>query len=233
MASKVLSALDSARTQLYHFRAIIIVGMGLFYDAYSYGVLFPDAYHLFCIPLILILNGRVYYEKEAELNKYVIPPVVVFTMVVIAFVGTAIGQRVLGWLGDLIGRRRVYRFRLIIVVLSSIACGLSKCSSRNSVLVSLGLYRFVLGVGIGVDYPFSANESGTFIAALFSKQFLEILGLLAVTMEVCAIFDRAFHRVDPTPKETDIAWIDVDSDAYCNSGCASILHDSESCKVYK
>ena len=164
MASKVLSALDSARTQLYHFRAIIIADMGIFYDAYSYGVLFPDAYgpfpeayDLFCIPLILILNGRVYYEKEAEFNKYVIPPVVVFTMVVIAFVGTAIGQRVLVWLGDLIGRRRVYRFRLIIVVLSSIACGFSKCSSRNSVL-AWGLYRFVLGVGIGVDYPFSANE---------------------------------------------------------------------------
>ena len=82
MASKVLSALDSSRTQLYHFRAIIIADMGIFYDAYSYGVLFPDAYgpfpeayDLFCIPLILILNGRVYYEKEAELNKHVIPPV--------------------------------------------------------------------------------------------------------------------------------------------------------------
>lgn len=149
------------------------------------------------------------------------------------FCGFCDWSRVLGWLGDLIGRRRVYRFRLIIVVLSSIACGFSKCSSRNSVLVSLGLYRFVLGVGIGVDYPFSANESGTFIAALFSKQFLEILGLLAVTMEVGAMFDRAFHRVDPTPRETDIAWIDMDSDADCNSGCASILHDSESCKVYK
>lgn len=187
--------------------------MGLFYDAYSYGVLFPEAYglfpeayDLFCIPLILILNGRVYYEKVAELNKHVIPPVVVFTMVVIAFVGTAIGQRVTGWLGDLIGRCRVYRFRLIIMVLSSIACGFSKCSLRNSLLVSLGLYRFVLGVGIGVDYPFSANESGTYIAALFSKQFLEILGVLAVLMEVCAMFDRAFDRVDPTPKETDIAW---------------------------
>ena len=151
-------------------------------------------------------DGSTMRRRPSSTSMWSHPYVVVFTMIVIAFVGTAIGQRVLGWLGDQIGRRRVYRFRLIIVGLSSIACGFSKCSSRNSVLVSLGLYRFVLGVGIGVDYPFSANESGTFISALFSKQFLDILGLLAVTMEVCAMFDRAFDRVDPTPKETDIAW---------------------------
>ena len=71
---------------------------------------------LFCIPLIMILNGRLYCEKETEPNKYVIPPVVVSTMVVIALVGTAIGQRVLGRLGDLIGRRRLYKFALIIMV---------------------------------------------------------------------------------------------------------------------
>nr|POE79090.1 putative inorganic phosphate transporter 1-8 [Quercus suber] len=124
MVLKFLYVLDTAKTQLYHFNAIIIAGTGLF----------PDAYDLFCIPLIMILNGRLYYEKEAGPKKYVIPPVVVFTMVVITLVGTAIGQRVLGRLGYLIGRRRLYGFALIIMVLSSIACGFSKCSTRNCVL---------------------------------------------------------------------------------------------------
>ena len=64
----------------------------------------------------MILNGRLYCEKEAEPNKYVIPPVVVFTMVVIALVGTVIGQRVLGRPGDLISRRCLYEFTLIIMV---------------------------------------------------------------------------------------------------------------------
>lgn len=99
----------------------------------------------------MILNGRLYYKNEAEPNKYVIPPVVLFTMVVIALVGTTIGQWVLGRLGDLIGRRRLYGFALVIMVLSSIACGFSKYSTRNCVLVSLGLFRFILGLGIGVD----------------------------------------------------------------------------------
>ena len=106
MVLKFLYVLDTAKTLLYPFNAIIIAGTGLF----------PDAYDLFCIPLIMILNGRLYCEKEAEPNKYVIPPVVVFTMVVIALVGTVIGQRVLGRPGDLISRRCLYEFTLIIMV---------------------------------------------------------------------------------------------------------------------
>ncbi|KAM1264523.1 hypothetical protein ACFX2J_034314 [Malus domestica] len=54
MALKVISALDTTKTQWYHFKAIIVAGMGLF----------TDAYDLFCIPHILQLLGRVYYQKD-------------------------------------------------------------------------------------------------------------------------------------------------------------------------
>jgi len=87
----------------------------------------------------------------------VTPPEVVSNMVAIALVGTEIGQLVFVRLGDLIGRRRVYGLALIIMVLSSIACGFSICTTRNCVLVSLGLFRFILGFGVGGDYPLSAT----------------------------------------------------------------------------
>ena len=207
MALKVLSALDTAKTQLYHYKAIIIAGMGLF----------TDAYDLFCIAPIMILFERVYYEKEPESKKYVIPPIVVSTMVAIALLGTAIGQLVFGRLGDKIGRRRVYGLALMIMVLSSIACGFSIGTTRTCVLVSLGLFRFILGLGIGGDYPLSATimsefankrTRGAFIAAVFSMQGFGILAASAVTMVVCAIFDRASNLSanDPTPKEADLAW---------------------------
>lgn len=207
MALKVLSALDTAKTQLYHFKAIIIAGMGLF----------TDAYDLFCIAPIMILTGRVYYEKEPESKKYVIPPIVVSTIVAIALLGTAIGQLVFGRLGDKIGRRRVYGLALMIMVLSSIACGFSIGTTRTCVLVSLGLFRFILGLGIGGDYPLSATimsefankrTRGAFIAAVFSMQGFGILAASTVTMVVCAIFDRASNLSanDPTPKEADLAW---------------------------
>ncbi|CDY32943.1 BnaA09g16500D [Brassica napus] len=47
----VLKALDVAKTQLYHFTAIVIAGMGFF----------TDAYDLFCVSLVTKLLGRLYY----------------------------------------------------------------------------------------------------------------------------------------------------------------------------
>ena len=49
---QVLNALDVAKTQWYHFTAIIIAGMGFF----------TDAYDLFCISLLTKLLGRIYYH---------------------------------------------------------------------------------------------------------------------------------------------------------------------------
>ncbi|KAG6704531.1 hypothetical protein I3842_07G137200 [Carya illinoinensis] len=210
MALKVLSALDTARTQLYHFKAIIIAGMGLF----------TDSYDLFCIPPIMILVGRVYYENEnlSDEEKYRVPPAVVSTMVAIALLGTAIGQLVFGRLGDLVGRRRVYGLSLTIMVLSSIGCGFSFCTRKSScVLGSLGLFRFALGLGIGGDYPLSATimsefankkTRGAFIAAVFSMQGFGILTASTGTMVVCTIFDRASNisPEDLTPRDADIAW---------------------------
>jgi PHS family inorganic phosphate transporter-like MFS transporter len=48
MALKVLLALDSAKTPIYHFKAIVIAGMGLF----------TDTYDPFCIPPIVALIGE-------------------------------------------------------------------------------------------------------------------------------------------------------------------------------
>lgn len=211
MALKVLSALDTATTQLYHFKAIVIAGMGLF----------TDAYDLFCIPPIMALIGRVYYEnvdKEHESKKYyykTAPPVITSTMLAMALLGTAIGQLVSGWLGDRVGRRHVYGTALMIMVLSSIGCGFSICRTRNCVLVSLGLFRFLLGLGIGGDYPLSvtimsefANKRtrGALLAAVFSMQGFGILAASTVTMVVSKIFEATSDLSTKDPTQVDIAW---------------------------
>lgn len=217
MALKVLSALDTARTQYYHFKAIIIAGMGLF----------TDAYDLFCIPPIMRLLGRRYYRdlpKNFNIDTpktyedlYEVPAIVISAMVATALLGTVIGQLVFGRLGDLMGRRRVYGLTLSLMVVSSIGCGLSMGTSRGFVLVSLGVFRFSLGVGIGGDYPLSATiisefankrTRGAFIAAVFSMQGFGILAGSVVTMVVCSIFDKAagVRKWDKTPAGADMAW---------------------------
>ncbi|KAA3484424.1 putative inorganic phosphate transporter 1-9 [Gossypium australe] len=216
MALKVLSALDAAKIQLYHFKAIIIAGMGLF----------TDAYDLFCIPPIMKLIGRIYYLDHHNSDKCSVmpketqykttPTAVVSTLVSIALLGTAVGQLMFGRLGDRAGRRRVYGLSLGMMVLSSLACGFSICKTRNCVLMSLGFFRFLLGVGIGGDYPLSATimsefankkTRGAFIAAVFSMQGLGILASSIVTMVVCRIFEVSSNEPkSETPDEADIAW---------------------------
>ncbi|KAL0554018.1 hypothetical protein IC582_007923 [Cucumis melo] len=87
---QVLNALDVAKTQWYHFTAIIIAGMGFF----------TDAYDLFCISLVTKLLGRIYYQVDG-----------------VVFVGTLVGQLFFGWLGDKMGRKRVYGLTLMLMVI--------------------------------------------------------------------------------------------------------------------
>ncbi|KAL0376786.1 UNVERIFIED_CONTAM: putative inorganic phosphate transporter 1-5 [Sesamum calycinum] len=60
---EVLNALDVAKTQLYHFTAIIIAGMGFF----------TDAYDLFSISLVAKLLGRIYYTKPGAPSPVLYP----------------------------------------------------------------------------------------------------------------------------------------------------------------
>ncbi|RYR14103.1 hypothetical protein Ahy_B04g070746 isoform B [Arachis hypogaea] len=204
---KVLSALDTAKTQYYHFKAIIVAGMGLF----------TDAYDLFSITLITKMIGRVYYDDRARNRQYVTPPVIVSALVAVALLGTAIGQVVFGRLGDLKGRRRVYGLALLLMVFGSLGSGFSICIKRTCVLLSLGLFRFLLGLGIGGDYPLSstimsefANKKtrGSFIAAVFSMQGFGILASATVTIVVSSIFRHApgAKEKQHTAAAADFAW---------------------------
>ncbi|KAI3938111.1 hypothetical protein MKW98_018667 [Papaver atlanticum] len=207
---KLLSTLDSARTQLYHFKAIIIAGMGLF----------TDAYDLFRITPVMKLIGRIYYEDQDidESQRGTIPPSVVSITVATALIGTVFGNLVFGYCGDRFGRRRVYGSALLIMILSSIGSGFSICRTRKCVITSLCFFRFMLGFGIGGDYPISATimsefankaTRGSFIATVFSMQGFGILTSSAVTMLLCGIFNRAsesMNKVAQTPDEADLLW---------------------------
>ncbi|KAF7850952.1 hypothetical protein BT93_L4861 [Corymbia citriodora subsp. variegata] len=138
-------------------------------------------------------------------------------MLAVALLGTVIGQLIFGRLGDRVGRRGVYGVALMLMMVGSIGCGFSMGTTRGCVLASLGFFRFLLGVGIGGDYPLSATimseyankrTQGAFIAAVFSMQGFGILASSIVTMAVCKIFARIYPSLpeDPPPKHADIAW---------------------------
>ncbi|KAL9682938.1 hypothetical protein QQ045_014750 [Rhodiola kirilowii] len=209
---KVLNALDVAKTQMYHFTAIIIAGMGFF----------TDAYDLFCISLVTKLLGRIYYHQEGSPKPGTLPPNISASVTGVAFCGTLTGQLFFGWLGDKLGRKKVYGMTLMCMVICSIASGLSMGSTPKSVLATLCFFRFWLGFGIGGDYPLSATimseyankkTRGAFIAAVFAMQGFGILTGGMVAIIISAAFKAAYpvpsYEVDAmasTAPEFDFVW---------------------------
>jgi MFS transporter, PHS family, inorganic phosphate transporter len=72
--------------------------------------------------------------------------------------GTMVGQVVLGVLGDRYGRRKVYGIELMILTVATVLmCLASKGALQSTNRVAwIASWRFVMGVGIGGDYPLSA-----------------------------------------------------------------------------
>ncbi|XP_030533890.1 probable inorganic phosphate transporter 1-3 [Rhodamnia argentea] len=208
----VLNALDVAKTQWYHFTAIIVAGMGFF----------TDAYDLFCVSLLTKLLGRIYYHVDGAAKPGTLPPNVSAAVNGVAFCGTLAGQLFFGWLGDKLGRKHVYGLTLLCMVICSIGSGLSFGHSAKSVMATLCFFRFWLGFGIGGDYPLSATimseyankkTRGAFIAAVFAMQGFGILGGGIVALIVSSAFDHKYkapaYQVDPvgsTVPQADYVW---------------------------
>lgn len=209
---QVLNALDVAKTQWYHFTAIIIAGMGFF----------TDAYDLFCISLVTKLLGRIYYHVDGAAKPGSLPPNVAAAVNGVAFCGTLSGQLFFGWLGDKMGRKKVYGMTLMLMVICSVASGLSFSHDAKAVISTLCFFRFWLGFGIGGDYPLSATimseyankkTRGAFIAAVFAMQGFGILagGIFAIIISSAfkARFDAPSYEVNAvasTVPQADYIW---------------------------
>ncbi|KAI4318022.1 hypothetical protein L6164_025834 [Bauhinia variegata] len=209
---QVLNALDVAKTQWYHFTAIVIAGMGFF----------TDAYDLFCISLVTKLLGRLYYYEPGSSKPGALPANVSAAINGVAFCGTLAGQLFFGWLGDKMGRKRVYGMTLMLMVICSVASGLSFGKDPKAVMATLCFFRFWLGFGIGGDYPLSATimseyankkTRGAFIAAVFAMQGFGILAGGTIAIVVSSAFKAKYpapaYEIDPvasTVPQADYVW---------------------------
>ncbi|EPS68479.1 hypothetical protein M569_06287, partial [Genlisea aurea] len=209
---QVLDALDSAKTQLYHFTAIVIAGMGFF----------TDAYDLFSISIVTKLLGRIYYTNPNHPKPGTLPPGVSSSVTGVALVGTLCGQLFFGWLGDRLGRKKVYGITLLLMVVCSLASGLSFGQHAKGVMGTLCFFRFWLGFGIGGDYPLSATimseysnkrTRGAFISAVFAMQGFGILFSGIISLIVSSIFESRYkapaYEVNApasTVPEADYVW---------------------------
>jgi PHS family inorganic phosphate transporter-like MFS transporter len=154
----VLAALDNSSLSGFHLKAMLTSGMGFF----------TDAYDLFIIGVVLAILTPIW-----NLNKFEISLIGSTSLI-----AAAIGSILFGRLADYVGRRSIYGFTLIVLAAGAIASALSPN------VMWLLIFRFILGLGIGGDYPLSATlmseyanrrDRGKLITMVFSMQGLGLI----------------------------------------------------------
>ncbi|KAH7078821.1 major facilitator superfamily domain-containing protein [Paraphoma chrysanthemicola] len=180
-----LAEVDKAPFGWYHVRLAVVTGIGFFTDAYS----------LFAINLAVILLGIVYWQ-DAE-HRGVMPHRADTAIKVATSAGAIFGQIGFGYLGDYLGRKKMYGVELMIIISTTLAQSLCGESTTLSIVGVLIFYRVVMGIGVGGDYPLSAvitaefastRYRGGIIAAVFAMQGLGQLAASLVTLIVVVAY---------------------------------------------
>lgn len=159
---------------------------------------FLDAYDLFIInPVSTMLQYRLYGGKNLPTNLEGF-------LKAGANIGSVIGQFGFGYAADALGRKTVYGKELMLIILATILSISTPTGtlSPNHCLIYLTMFRILLGIGVGGDYPMSASvtsdrsnlrKRGTMLAYIFSNQgWGSFVGSLA-TIIVLAIYKGAIE----------------------------------------
>jgi PHS family inorganic phosphate transporter-like MFS transporter len=154
----LVAALDEAPLSRFHLRAVVASGMGFF----------TDAYDLFVIGIASAL-----IDKDWDLSSGKLA-VLNSTMLAAA----CLGALVFGRYADVVGRKRVYWLVAVLMIAGALGSALS-----GSFWVLIG-FRFLLGLGVGGDYPVSAvmvseyanrKDRGKLVGMVFGTQALGLI----------------------------------------------------------
>lgn len=71
--------------------------------------------------------------------------------------GAIVGQCVFGYLGDYLGRKKMYGVELMIIISTTLAQSLCGESTTLSIVGVLIFYRVIMGIGVGGDCKYSIH----------------------------------------------------------------------------
>lgn len=94
----------------------------------------------------------VYWQDEV--HKGVMPHNADTAIKVATSAGAIFGQCIFGYLGDYLGRKRMYGVELMIIISTTLAQSLCGESATVSVVGVLIFYRVIMGIGVGGDCRF-------------------------------------------------------------------------------
>ena len=128
---KTFQEMDDAKPSKLHWKIMFISGMGFF----------TDAYDLFIIGVVMTMLMPMWHlgKLEEALAEST------------ALIASAIGALLFGRVADMLGRKRIYGVEVLVL-----AAGAIGSAFAPNIWWLIGL-RFILGLGIGGDYPVSAT----------------------------------------------------------------------------
>ncbi|KAK4701918.1 MFS transporter, PHS family, inorganic phosphate transporter, partial [Phenoliferia sp. Uapishka_3] len=181
-----LAEVDNAKFGWFHVRAVLVAGVGFY----------TDAYDIFAINLASTMIGFVYNQgphagkltANQDLGLKVSTPV-----------GTLLGQLGFGYLADVYGRKKMYGIELMIIIIATIGQAVAGHGPAVSIIGVLIFWRFIMGLGIGGDYPLSATITseyaatrirGRMMTAVFASQGWGQLSAAIVSLVVITAFKK-------------------------------------------
>lgn len=156
-SSADFSDLDNAGITRSHWKILFISGIGFL----------TDAYDLFIIGVVMALIRPIWHVNRFEEGLVESS----------ALLASAFGAILFGRLADMLGRKRIYGLEVLMLAAGAIGCALSP---NIWWLIAL---RFILGIGIGGDYPVSA----TIMAEYAGKSSRGLLVTLVFTMQAVGL----------------------------------------------
>ncbi|KAF2105049.1 MFS general substrate transporter [Rhizodiscina lignyota] len=163
----------------YDWLVVLVAGSGFF----------TDSFNLFSVNVTLPILAHLYWQNDtSERTETLID--------CLTLAGSMVGQVLFGILADVRGRQRLYGVELVVVLVATVGIvesgqGIDKWMSIQA---QICFWRFVMGIGIGAEYPLSAvitaewaatDSRARMLASVFFAQplgqmFAALVGLSAI-----------------------------------------------------
>lgn len=131
-----------------------------------------DAYDLFVIDMVMSIMSRVHPTGMSSWDKSLVASA--------TLVGAIVGQLSFGVLGDWMGRKWTFLLSCVLIIVGAVLSGcVVWTGGAFTIFHQLAICRFILGVGVGGEYPLAASiaaegageiSRGRLIAGVFSMQ---------------------------------------------------------------
>ena len=172
--------LDQTRFNRFQLKIMFVSGMGFF----------TDAYDLFVIGIVVALLTKQWHLSTNQVSW-------VNSATLLA---SAVGAIVFGRIADMLGRKRIYGYEVLILAIGAIASAFAP--NYTFLLVC----RVILGIGIGGDYPVSATimseysgkqTRGRMVGLVFAMQGAGLIvgPLIAAILLGSGLSDNATWRI--------------------------------------